>query len=106
MLTEDQNSKELIFHLNFFAAMQMKRKGGDIITHPLYSPDLAPSDYHLFPKLKEHLAGRRFISDEEVKDEVQRFLKDLAASWYDMAYKNCHSVYKKCIDRNGDYVEK
>ena len=25
----------------------------DIITHPPYSPDLASSDFHLFPKLKE-----------------------------------------------------
>jgi hypothetical protein len=28
-----------------------------------YSPDLAPSDFHLFPKLKEFLGGRRFRSD-------------------------------------------
>lgn len=80
--------------------------GWNIITHPPYSPDLAPSDYHLFPKLKEHLAGRRFCSDEEVKDEVQRFLKDMAASWYDMGIQKLPQRLQKCIDRNGDYVEK
>jgi len=58
--------------------------GWDIITHPPYSPDLAPYDYHLFPKLKEHLAGRRFSDDDEVKVAVQRFLNDMVASWYDM----------------------
>ncbi|CAI9735626.1 Hypothetical predicted protein [Octopus vulgaris] len=42
-----------------------------------YSPDLAPSDYRLFPKLKEHLAGLRISSDDEVKDEAQRFLNDM-----------------------------
>jgi hypothetical protein len=30
---------------------------------------LAPSDFHLFPKLKEHLKGQRFSCDEEVKCE-------------------------------------
>ena len=33
--------------------------------HPPYSPDLAPSDYHLFPGLKKQLKGRRFSSDAE-----------------------------------------
>lgn len=78
----------------------------NIITHPPYSPDLAPSDYHLFPKLKEHLAGRRFSSDDEVKDEVQRFLNNMAASWYDMGIQKLSQRLQKCIDRNGDYVEK
>ena len=59
----------------------------NIITHPPHSPDLAPSDYHLFPKLKEHLAGKRFRSDDEVKEEVQNFLNSMAASWYDMGIK-------------------
>jgi len=28
-----------------------------VLPHPPYSPDLAPSDFHLFPKLKKHLKG-------------------------------------------------
>ena len=32
--------------------------------HPPHSPDLVPSDFFLFPKLKEHLAGKRFENDE------------------------------------------
>ena len=34
--------------------------------HSPYSPDLAPSDYHLFPGLKNQLKGRHFLSDAEV----------------------------------------
>jgi transposase len=37
------------------------------LEHPLYSPDLAPNDYYLFLKLKKHLRGRRFSSDEYLK---------------------------------------
>jgi len=36
------------------------------LDHPTYSPDLAPSDYHLFPGLKRKLKGRQFSSDAEV----------------------------------------
>jgi histone-lysine N-methyltransferase SETMAR len=38
--------------------------GFSFLPHPPYSPDLAPSDFHLFPKLKEHLRGQYFGSDE------------------------------------------
>ncbi|CAK9816407.1 Histone-lysine N-methyltransferase SETMAR [Anthophora quadrimaculata] len=63
----------------------LQQFGWDIITHPPYSPDLVPNDYHLFPKLKENLTGMRFNNDDEVKDEVLRFLNDMAASWYDIS---------------------
>ncbi|EFN80260.1 Histone-lysine N-methyltransferase SETMAR, partial [Harpegnathos saltator] len=33
----------------------------ELLEHPAYSPDLAPSDYYLFPNLKKFLAGKRFI---------------------------------------------
>jgi len=36
------------------------------LDHPPYSPDLAPSEYHLFPGLKKQLKGRHFLSDAEV----------------------------------------
>ncbi|KAG5330336.1 SETMR methyltransferase, partial [Acromyrmex heyeri] len=52
----------------------------DVLTHPPYSPDLAPSDYHLFTKLKESLAGKRFQSDEEVQTAVTNWTKELALS--------------------------
>ena len=33
-------------------------------------PDLAPLDLFLFPKMKEHFAGKRFVNDEDMKDAV------------------------------------
>ena len=40
--------------------------GFQCLYHPPYSPDLAPSDYHLFPVLEKQLKGRHFSSDAEV----------------------------------------
>ena len=37
--------------------------GFQCLDHPPYSPDLAPSDYHLFPGLKKQLKGRHFSSE-------------------------------------------
>ena len=38
----------------------------EILPHPPYSPDLAPSDYFLFPNMKTCLGGKRFSSNEEI----------------------------------------
>ena len=40
----------------------------EIFDHPPYSPDLAPSDYHLFTKMKFWLATQRFHTNEELMD--------------------------------------
>ena len=37
------------------------------VHHPPYFPDGAPSAYHLFPDLKKHLCGLRFLTDDELK---------------------------------------
>jgi len=48
--------------------------GFQCLDHPLYSPDLAPSDYNLFPGLKKQLKGRHFSSDMEVIAAVETWL--------------------------------
>ena len=45
--------------------------GFELIPHPAYSPDLAPSDYFLFPNLKKDIRGRHFWSNEEVVAAVE-----------------------------------
>jgi len=47
-----------------------------VVPHPSYSPDLAPSDFFLFPKLKMKLKGRRFQT-EEIQAKSQAILNTL-----------------------------
>jgi hypothetical protein len=37
------------------------------LEHPTYSPDMAPSSFHLFPALKQNLGCHRFKGDRVVK---------------------------------------
>ena len=39
--------------------------GWEIFSHAAYSPDLAPSDYHLFASMGYALAQQRFTSYED-----------------------------------------
>jgi histone-lysine N-methyltransferase SETMAR len=77
--------------------------GWEDFEHPAYSPDLAPSDFHLFSKLKEFLGGK---SDEELKDAVKEWLNGLAAEVYDKSTHKLVTRYDKCLNVGGDYVEK
>ena len=52
---------------------EIRQCGFETLPHPPYSPDLAPSDFHLFPRLKQNLRGEKFDNDEEVIDAVNRF---------------------------------
>jgi len=48
----------------------VEQLGLEVLLHPPYSPDLAPSDYHLFGLMKKMLVGQKFASDTEVQSVV------------------------------------
>ena len=54
----------------------------ELVDHPPYSPDLAPSDYFLFPKMKQHLAGKQYRTGDEVISAVDDFFEDQDESFY------------------------
>lgn len=75
------------------------------IEQPPYSPDLAPCDFFLFPKLKLQLRGTRFDSIEAIKQNSQRELKAIPAAAYQGAMEEWIRRYHSCIVNNGDYSE-
>ena len=80
--------------------------GLKLIEHPPYSPDLAPSDLHLFPKLKTATSGTHFQPDDDVIHAVDDFLngqeKDFFKSDIDALKHRWHRyIVYKCIDTKG-----
>ena len=80
--------------------------GWKLLTHPPYSPDLAPSDFHLFGPLKESMKGIHFQTDEEVKAAVSNWLSTQSTEFYAKGIDNLISRWNKCVAKEGDYVEK
>jgi len=80
--------------------------GWEQFDHPSYNADLAPSDFHLFLRLKSFLAGRRFHDYNEVKDAVTTCFASQAASFYDEMIQKLVQHYDKCLNNGGNYVEK
>ena len=56
--------------------------GFHCLDHPPYSPDLAPSDYHLFRGLKKQLKGGHFLSDVEVIAAAETWLDEQPSEFF------------------------
>ena len=71
------------------------------VPHPPYSPDLAPYDFWLFPKLR----GCRYETIEEMKEAVMKVIDMLTQEDFDEAFQKLLEVYNKCIAAGGDYFK-
>jgi len=79
--------------------------GFQFLDHSPYSPDLAPSDYHLFPGLKKQLIGRHFSSNVEVIVAAETWLDRQPSEFFLGGLQKIEQQAKKCIEVCGEYVE-
>ena len=71
------------------------------VPQPPYSPDLAPIDFWLFPKLR----GCRFETIEEMKEAVTKVIDTLTQEDFHGAFQIMLGRYNKCIAAGCDYFE-
>jgi histone-lysine N-methyltransferase SETMAR len=88
------------------ASAALRQLKWEILPHPPYSPDLAPSDFFLFPNLKENIRGENWGSISEVERVVKRWFADQRPEFYRSGLESWRHRMEKCIEMNGDYVEK
>ena len=80
--------------------------GFEILPHPPYSPDMAPSDFNLFQKLKSHLCGTQYGSNEGIIEAENKFLCDQDKSFYFKGKRKLEQRWAKCIALKGIYIKK
>ena len=71
-----------------------------------YSPDLAPSDFFLFPNLKKDIPGLHFLSDEEVVMAVEEWVSRKDPDFFSSGLMALEHHWSKCIALEGNYIEK
>ena len=71
------------------------------VLQPPYSPDLAPSDFCLFHKLR----GCCYETIEEIKEAVMKVIDTLTQEYFPGAFQKLLERYNKCIAASGDYFE-
>lgn len=79
--------------------------GWDVLMHPAYSPDIAPSDFHLFRGMQNALQGVHLSSIEEMRKWVDEFIASKPQQFFFDGIHQLPEKWKKVLDNNGEYFD-
>ena len=73
--------------------------------HPPYSPDLAPSDFFLFPKLKSKIRGQHYAMIQDLQEAVEDALQTFTQQNFEHCFDQLQERWEKCVFHGGHYFE-
>ena len=73
--------------------------------YPTYSPDLAPSDFHLFASLAYFITGRTFENLNALKNGLQYYFDYKPVEFYRRGIELMSEKWQKIVINNGNYFE-
>ena len=77
----------------------------EVLPHPPYSPDIAPSDYHLFRSMTHGLADQHFRSYEEVKNWIDSWIVSKDDRFFLRGIRMLLERWKKVVASDEQYFE-
>lgn len=80
--------------------------GFERLEHSPYSPDLAPMDFDIFPRLKKQLRGVRHADRRDLELHVQEVIRNFDTTLYGSVYDKWVHRHQKCVNAKGVYFEK
>jgi len=92
-------------HASLLIRSYLAKHRTSVVLHPSYSPDLAPADFFLFPKLKTTLKVRRFQTIEEKQENAMRELRAITESAFQEAFQQLQKRWERCIANRADCFE-
>ena len=87
--------------LDFLAANDVQ-----LVIHPLYSPDLAPSDWFLFLSVKRRLKGKQFQNIEDAQAFIKGVIFYISQSTWSKVTDSWFERMIKCVQAEGGFFEK
>lgn len=110
LLQKGVDTSRILFHQDNarpHTALQTLAKieelGWTKLQQPPYSPDIAPSDYHLFRSMDHFLRGRRFTELDEVRTALDDFFASKPTKFYTDGIRSMRDKWKKVLENNGNY---
>ena len=79
--------------------------GYEVLPHPPYSPDLSPTDYHLFKHLDVFVRDKQYKTRETLENDVAHYLASRDSSFFAKGINDLVKRWQKCVDANGSYFD-
>lgn len=92
-------------HTSQLTRQKLKEIGLNVLEHPPYSPDLAPSDFYLFMPMKACLRGQYLDSAEAVNMKIQNWLDTKDPTFFANGINKLPDRWQRCIKSGGSYFE-
>ncbi|KAF2362768.1 Transposase type 1 [Trinorchestia longiramus] len=94
-------------HVARMTVQKLRELGYETLTlpHSPYSPDLLPTDYHLFQHLSTFLDGKTFRSKQEVETTFKDFVTSQPLTFYPQGINNLVVRWQRCIASQGSYFD-
>ena len=76
----------------------------EVLQHPPYSPDLAPTDYHLFHSLSNQMRGVTFDGEEDFKNCLNNFFDTRPGDFWRNGINKLVERWEEVVNSNGEYI--
>jgi len=92
-------------HTSHLVQQFLAKHGTAQLQQPPYSPDLAPFDFFLSPRLKKVLKGHRFEATEDIKRNSTKTQLDIGKVEFEECFQQWQKRWAKCVAAEENYVE-
>ncbi|CAF1471208.1 unnamed protein product, partial [Adineta ricciae] len=83
---------------------KLLKLGWITLPHPPYSPDLAPTDYHLFRSLSNYLSEKKFDDKNDLRTELANFFAQKSQDFYEHGIFSIPTRWQQVLGSDGGYI--
>ena len=91
-------------HVSLMTRQKLLQLGWEVLIHPPYSPDIAPSDFHLFRSLQNSLNRKNFNSLEDCKRHLGQFFAQKDKMFWEDGIIKLPGKWQNVVEQKGEYV--
>ncbi|GFV02385.1 mariner Mos1 transposase [Trichonephila clavipes] len=91
-------------HTAMVTQQKLNALGWEVLRHPPYSPDIAPSDYYLFRSPQNYQTEKKFKSFESVSMAVADYFNSKDENFYKIGVYMLPERWQQVVTNNGAYI--
>ena len=89
-------------HVSLMNKQKLLQLGWEVLIHLPYSPDIAPSDFHLFQSLQNSLNGKKFSSLKDCKRRLEQFFAQKDKKFWEHGVMKLPEKWQKVVEQNDE----